>query len=242
MTRWQFCLAAALFLPAAGRAHFIWLVPAQPAGPEVRVLFSDNLEPDQILRRRMERLGGTEFWVCDAAGRVSPLTLRGGDDRSGALNVAGEGFRVVGGRSRWGVHVLRERGETTPFLIYYYPKLILGEAKAAGGDRGWDLLTAEIVARREKDGLYFRVLYKGRPAPKAELRVLPPGEKKPVGYRTDDGGECKVPLKGAGTYAVWTMAGMEPTPGEHEGQKYDEVRHYATLVLTVGEGQAGLAK
>src|SRR5262245_15069458 len=136
MTRWLLGCAAVLAVAALAQAHFIWIVPEQPAGPKAKVLFSDNLKPDAVFARRTDQLAGTEFRVRDAAGKESPLTLGKGDESSGTLEVPGEGPRVVGGKCRWGVHVLKEQNELIPMLLYYYPKAAYG-AKVGEPGKAW---------------------------------------------------------------------------------------------------------
>ena len=75
------------------------------------------------------------------------------------------------------------------------------------------------------------MLAKGKPVADAEVTVLLPGDerKKVV---TDKAGYTPV-FEAAGRYGVWARH-FETVSGESGGQKYEEVRHYATLVVDAG--------
>jgi hypothetical protein len=64
--------------------------------------------------------------------------------------------------------------------------------------------------------------------------VFAPGDDRRQEHKTDARGEIELPLTKAGAYGFRTRF-IEPAAGEHEGRKYQEVRHYATLVLRAGE-------
>jgi uncharacterized GH25 family protein len=61
--------------------------------------------------------------------------------------------------------------------------------------------------------------------------LLPDGKKEKL--KTDKDGYTAA-FEGSGRYAVW-LRHVETKAGEHDGKKYEEVRHYATLVVDVAK-------
>ena len=204
------------------RAHFIWIVPDAADGTKVRVIFSDNLEPDDAVP--VERIAATELLVRNADGTVAALNWEKGE-HAYLVRVPGKGPIVVGGVCRYGVV---QRGESKPFLLAYYPKFIQGEVKAA---TPWDKLPLEIVPRGAGR---FQVLFAGKPAAGAEVVVLTPAADGKETHQTDARGEFEVRSAAPGLYGLRARH-IETKAGEHAGKKYEEVRHYATLVFRRAE-------
>jgi hypothetical protein len=63
------------------------------------------------------------------------------------------------------------------------------------------------------------------------VSVLAPGETKGKDVTTDDSG-LTPEFDKPGTYGAQVRT-VEAKAGDKDGKKYDEVRHYATLVVTV---------
>jgi hypothetical protein len=123
-----------------------------------------------------------------------------------------------------------QRGGSKPFQLVYHPKSIVGDpfdGRATLGDR----TAVEIVPGGKAGALSFRVVAQGKPLAGAEVNVvLPDGERTKI--TTDALGQT-TPFTAPGRYAAWTRY-FEPAAGEHAGKPYEEVRHYATLVIDVG--------
>ena len=76
----------------------------------------------------------------------------------------------------------------------------------------------------------FQLLLVGKPVADAEGSVLKPdGTKEKV--KTDKDGFTPA-FDATGRYAVW-LRHTEAKAGEHDGKKYEEIKHYATLVADV---------
>lgn len=229
MNRWCYVAGVMFVAAAAARAHHIWIIPDGPNGPRAKAVFSDYLEPDGS--DLLDKVAHTKLWVRDAGGKESPLAWKKSGD-SFLLDAPGDGERTVGGECVYGVetydHRLRKRID--PYLLVYYPKTILGGGAEA---KPWDKLTLEIVPAVSGDGVRLKVLYRGKPAPNAELLVHPPeGEREDL--KVDDKGEIKVAVKKVGVYGFRTRL-IEEKAGEHGGKNYAAVRHYASLVLPLGK-------
>jgi uncharacterized GH25 family protein len=230
MNRRYLALAVAFLAAATAQAHHIWIIPDKPDGSKAKAVFADFLEPDKP--EMLAKIGHAKLHVRDAAGKVSPLTWKKGTWKKGEdtflLDVPGEGERTVGGECVYGIvtHDHRLRKEVDPYLLAYYPKAIFNPA---ADSKPWDKLPLEIVPAVSGDEVRLRVLFRGKPAAGAEMRVHPSdGERED--FKTDEKGEVKVPFKAAGVYGVQTRH-IEAKGGEHDGKKYVEVRHYASLVL-----------
>jgi len=222
----RFAIIATFVLLTATRAlaHFVFFVPDGDTDA-VRAIFSDTLKPDGQVN--IEKIDNTKLFVIDAEGNESALkwTL----DKQGsffAIAAPGNGTRIVAGVTDYGI---LQRGETRPFWLKYYPKTILGAIpsadKAALGKR----VPLEIIPIVEAGTIRFQAVVGGTPAVKTEISVLAPGDEKAQDLTTDEKGRTPAFDK-AGQYGV-RLRYIESKSGEEQGKKYDELRHYATLVV-----------
>jgi len=218
--------AAVVVALAAGpaSAHFPFLVPDGPN--KGKAVFSDNLKPDPQVP--VDRLANTKLVVV-ADGKATDLawTL----DKTAncyTFEVPGSGTRIVVGTTDYGV---LQRGDSKPFLLHYYPKAVFGDLPAA--DKAGDRVPLELVPTVHAGKLRFQALAAGKPLAKAEVNVLAPGEAKTKIMTTDDAGLTDAFDK-PGQYGAHVRL-MEEKAGEQGGTKYQEVRHYATLVVTLGK-------
>lgn len=225
MTRMIGAAAVGLLAVGLAQAHFPYLLP-EPDGAAVKLVFSDELAPD--LKVNIEKVGGTKLTVRDAAGKDAALTAKKGDGCYDAA-VPGSGPRVVFGVTDYGV---LQKGDAKPFRLVYYPKAALDGAgeKPVGGP-----LAVEIVAAGGAGKPRFQVLHHGKPAAGVEVSVTLPaksgekGDRKAV--KTDKDGFTPA-FDGAGRYGAWARV-TEAKSGEAAGKKFEETRHYATLVIDV---------
>jgi uncharacterized GH25 family protein len=219
-------VSAALFLAAAtaaAQAHFVFVIPDAKDPGEALVVFSDDLGVDDAVT--MEKISGLKLQVRDAGGKATDAKLDVGK-HSIAVAVPGTGPRVVFGSVNYGV---MQKGDAKPYLLAYHPKAVVGEVPADGGKVGG--AAPELVPVAAGGKVKFLFLVAGKPTGDAEVTVmLPDGKKEKV--RTDSQG-LTPEFTGAGRYGAWTRT-TEARAGEHGGKKYDEARHYATLVVDVG--------
>ncbi|MBU6217241.1 MAG: DUF4198 domain-containing protein, partial [Acidobacteria bacterium] len=89
----------------------------------------------------------------------------------------------------------------------------------------------EVVPVRDGDKVKFLVVAGGKPLAGAEVFLRKPGAEATETVKTDDAGHTPACAE-AGRYAVVARK-LDATPGEHDGKKYEEERHYATLVVDV---------
>lgn len=219
MTLLLFALAA---VPV--QAHFIWIVPDGPEGTKAKVVFSEGLEPDDAVP--VEKIAGTKLWGRDGAGKATALDWKK-TEHAYLVRVPDKDIAVLGGVCQYGVI---QRGKGKPFLLVYYPKFIRGRVDAV---KGWDKLVLEIVPQGAEA---FQVLFAGEPVADAEVVVLGPAAESKETLKTDAKGKFKLRSATPGLYGIRTRY-VETKAGDHEGKKYEEVRHYATLVFGVAEDQ-----
>jgi uncharacterized GH25 family protein len=215
-------LVVGLFAVAAAHGHFTFVVP-DASGSSAKLIFSDDLNPDTNVS--VEKIAGTKLTLRDAAGKDTPLELKKGEGCY-LVSLPGSGPRVVFGTTDYGV---MQKGDAKPYLLVYYPKALVGEVPAKAATVGARL---EVVPAGEPGKPRFRVLADGKPAAEAEVTVLVPGSAKQMVKTDKEGLTPAFAASGRyGVFARWT----EAKSGEHAGKKYEEVRHYATLVADVGK-------
>jgi uncharacterized GH25 family protein len=222
------CVTTLLLLALAAvpvQAHFIWIVPEGTGGTKAKVIFSEGLEPDEAVP--VEKIAATRLHVRNGDGKVAAIDWNKGE-HAYLVSVPEKGPAVLGGVCQYGVI---QRGEGKPFLLAYYPKLICGEVTAA---KPWDKLALEIVPQGAET---FQVLFGGKPVADTEVVVLPPASDRKETLKTDAKGEFMIRFAKPGLYGIRARH-VEAKAGEYEGKKYEEVRHYATLVFRVAERQA----
>lgn len=214
MNRWTKAALAALLIASAAQAHFVFVVPAKD-GKSVQVVFSDDLDPDTGI-------------ALEKYSAIKLHSLSG--DKEAALDLKkGEGFlkadladaQAVRGKLVYGI------GKGTPaYLLVYHPKAVIGKP---GKHSHAELEAAPVVASGK---VRFRLLAKGEPVADSEGSViLPDGKKEKV--KTDKDGFTKE-FDASGRYGVY-LRHIEKKKGDHGGKKYDEVRHYATLVFDLSK-------
>jgi uncharacterized GH25 family protein len=220
MTRLLSATLAGLLIAATAHAHFVYVLPDK-SGAKAVVVFSDNLEPDDAVD--VTKIGGTKLVVRDAAGKESPLEMTKGEHQY-TVALSGSGPRVVYGTTEYGV---MKRGDSKPFRLVYHPKAIVGSAFAEVAKLG-PAAPVEIVPVADGTQARFLVLAQGKPVAAAEVSlILPGGARKKV--TTDADGRTPA-FADAGRYGLMVRH-VEPTAGERDGQKFEEVRRYATLVV-----------
>lgn len=220
------CLAA---LPA--RAHFLWLLPPDDGKGAVRLVFSDTLAPDDA--DLLARVKHAKAFSVGADGKAAAVEFTQKDDAL-VLGAAGDGPRVFGASCRYGVV---QRGDAPPFLLHYYAQTWTGPRprdvdRILGTVAG--RLDLVIVPGQKEAPPAVRVVYKGKPVAGAEVVLRVPGEKQPVTLETDAEGTFRLRRpSGPGLYGIRARM-IQKQEGEHDGKKYKEVRHYATLVFAHG--------
>ena len=218
-------MGAAIVLVAASltaQAHFLFIVADAEDAAKAIVVFSDDLTVDDAVT--MDKVGGLKLQVKDSGGKLTEAKIEK-DEHNLNVSVPGSGSRIVFGSVPYGV---MQKGDAKPYLLSYHPKAIIGAIPADGGKLGGT--TPELVPVAAGGNVKFLFLSSGKVVADAEATViLPDGKKEKT--KTDSQGFTKE-FAGGGRYGVWVRV-TEVKAGEHNAKKYEEARHYATLVVDV---------
>lgn len=217
-------LAMTLLAVAAmsAHAHFVFVVLA-PDGKSVRVVFSDDLEPDENVD--IGKVAGLKLTARFAGWKEAPVECKT-DKHHLTAEVKRADPLCVYGTVTYG---LMSRKDDKPTLLVYHPKAIFAGCDPKSAVIG-EKAALEVVPVTDAGKTRFRLLAQGKPVADAEGSViLPDGKKEKV--KTDKDGFTPA-FNAAGRYGVW-LRHTEAKAGEHDGKKYEEVRHYATLVIEI---------
>ena len=225
------CRISLLLTSAAlAQAHFVFVVP-DAGGGTAKVFISEELKPTGEVD--LSIISGAKLRLLDSAGHeVSLPMLKGADAYTVALS--GTGTRVIHGVVDLGL--TQSRGPK-PYLLIYYPKSILGNA-FDGKSNLPDQTPVQIVPSGKPGALKLQLLVRGKPQPDSEITViLPDNTQKKL--KTDAMGQTDL-LTETGRYGAWARS-WEQTAGQRDGKKYEEIRHYATLVFDAAAASAATA-
>ena len=223
-TRLPFAALIGLIAAAPAAAHFAFLVPAGPTAG--KAVFSDSLKPDDK-GVPVERIGTTKLTLC-TAGKCSDLAWT--HDKAAncyTFEVPGTGPRLVFGTTDYGIF---QRGDTPPAWLKYHSKAIFGDLAGPETCTVGDQVPLELIPIVAEGKLRFKAIAAGKPLAKTDVTVLIPGEPKGKVFPTDADG-LTGPLDKPGQYGAYVRL-VETKPGEQGGKKYEEIRHYATLVVS----------
>jgi N-acetylneuraminic acid mutarotase len=229
MRRYLTAAAAALALAAGAKAHFVYVVPAAD-GAAVTAVFSDDLSPDESVP--VSKIAGLTLAVRGPGGKDTPVPLAAGKNNALAGAVAGTGPRVVHGTVEYGVLA---KGDAKPYLLVYHPKAVLGpvNGRPVVVNAPLELVPVPLAGR-----VAFQLIAAGVPVADAEVTVTTPEGKK---EKVKTGADGRTPgFPGTGRFAAYGKR-VEAAAGKREGKAYEEVRRYATLVVTVDEHPAAAA-
>lgn len=219
----RFLLAAAVaaVLTSVAAAHFVYVVPAKD-GKAVQVVFSDSLDPDENVS--IEKVQSLKL-TARTEGDKDEIVTHKVDKHALVASVPAK-TNVVFGSVTYG---LLTRKDTKPALLIYHPKAIVSACEPKTATVG-EKAAIEIVPVMMAGKTAFLVLAAGKPAADVELSVLLPDGNK-AKMKTDKNGKTDA-VTATGRHAIWARH-TEAKAGEHDGKKYEEIRHYATLVVDV---------
>jgi len=202
-------------------AHFTFILPL--AGDEVaEMIIGEKLTGESMVNPGIAR--GARLKLRDAQGEVVDLKMEP-DDQRFVMALPGRGNRLVYGVAELGVSPVVKTGK--PHLLIYYPKTVIGRLTGAAATVGGEQVV-EFVPSGEPGALQLTLLARGKPLAQTEFTVIQPdGTSQKV--KTNEAGVAG-PFTQSGRYGAWGRF-FEDTPGEHAGKKYEQVRHYAMLVV-----------
>ena len=207
-------------------AHFPYILPATD-GSKIRVVFSDALAPDE--KAPIERIATTTLFAIDEAGTKTPLKWTK-DEHALTASPPAKNVLVIGGFTDRGF-VQSKHTENKPVWVKHYPKAIVGEfALAAKVRLTNERVPLELVPVLAEGRLRFQAMWNGKPLPEVEMAVLVPGEPKARTVKTNAEGVTADSFDPTGRYGA-RVSFIQQAKGELDGNQYEEIRSYATLVL-----------
>lgn len=220
----KFTVAAFAIALAANpiQAHFIFLIPSAD-GKSATAIHSDSLKPDP--RVDISKIGSTKLMLRKSGAPDASIPWTKEKD-SYKFALPGDGPRQIFGITDYGV---MQRGDSKPFMLQYQSKAVVGDWSRI--EPLCKPLAVEIVPVRSANGVRFRALSNGKPTPDVEINVIAPVESDSATVKTDAQGLTQE-FKSKGQFGAW-MLQSEPKSGEQGGKKYEEIRRYATVVVSV---------
>jgi uncharacterized GH25 family protein len=203
------------------QAHMLFVVPAKD-GQSITVVFSDSFEADE--HADMSHVSNLKL-IARIEGKETPVECKKAEHSfNGKLNKAAT---VTYGTAACG---FLTRNEKT-VLRLYYPKSVTAGADAKASTIG-EKAALEIVPITESGKTRFQLLAKGKPIADAEATIMiPDGSKQRV--KSDKDGYT-ASFEKMGRYGAYFKQN-ETIAGEYEAKKYQEIWHYATLVVDVAK-------
>jgi uncharacterized GH25 family protein len=207
---------------AIARAHFLFvrIGPAAEGGRVAEVYFSEYATAGDP--RFIDKVAGAQFSIQTEAGEFRPLEMRKLSDRLRA-HVPQSGTLMVAGQLDYGV---LNRPGAPPFLLRHYSKAVAGKADEVNR-LAPKKTPLEIVPTFEKDQIVLRVLLDGRPLADTKVDTVD-ADLAGDELKTDQDGRAIFKPDHAGTFCVYASH-VNPTGGQHDGRRYEEVREFATL-------------
>ena len=224
-------VAALLLLPAAARAHFLWVLPeaSQADGARVHVYFSELAEGDDPAL--LDRLKGLQLHRLRPNHKPELLEVKKGEDSL----VTVKAFRpdepaVYSVNHTWGVF---SRGGNSFLLNYVAKSGPAADSPLWAQVNSGKLLPLDLIPSRGQDGVAITATWQGQPLAGAEWNVTGPDGTVLEGTTSEKGQFTFQPAE-PGVWAV-RVKHTEDRPGTAAGKKYSSVRWYSTLALRTGE-------
>jgi len=211
---------------STAHAHFIWVVSEPAENPTVaKVYLSEEAGPDDP--ELLSHIAAAKTYIPVRRGDPKVIELKvDGDALVGEIPEKNAESPIVVNQE-YGVMARGPR----PFLIHYYAKTYPSELPGT-----WravnkpDILPLEIVPALDGDTLTFTVNWEGKPLPGAQVTVEGPGIYEKTQGDTDENGKYVAKVDQGGLFSIRARYEQDAV-GEHDGKKYDQVKHYSTLSL-----------
>ena len=208
---------------ATADAHFLFIQvgPHAEAGRNVEVFFSERATAGDP--KFVAKVAHTDLWLQAEPGKFTPLTVNRGTDRLRAYLPTSQSVSVVG-QCEYGV-LKREKS----FLLRYYPKAVSGKPDEVEKLTRREQIPLEIMPTFAKDSITLTVLRDGKPLANTLLTTID-SDLSNEELTTDANGRATWPVTAPGQYAVYVKH-VTAEAGNKNGEKYDEIREFATLAF-----------
>ena len=225
-------LAFGCCLTSVSIAHFIWIAPKKAKGgkTQVRVYFGEDASPgDPELLNRVKTMKLFRVTGKDAPVEVElkhtdeSLSSIVNDYKGKSLFIATHDLGIL------------DRGDSK-FRLKYYAK-----GGPPIGSKTWqrtkvsDDLKLDLIPSVKDGNAVVTVHFDGKPIAGAQVVASGPGLDDFEGETSHDG-TVEFELAKLGMYSIRARH-IDATPGEYEGKKYPETRHYVTAAVRVPRSQ-----
>ncbi len=210
-------------------AHFSFIIPSEDS-LSAKIIMAETLDDTESISVRF--LGDMTLYQKSRRGDVAVLRTKPIDDKTLQVESRGEGTRVIYGKADLGV---MERG-STPHHLIYHPKSIIGNPydDATRLDDASPIELIPVLA--STDGQFrLQLVVSGAPKPESEVTMIFPDGTVEVVVTDQDG--MTTSFEASGRYAAWARH-WDETPGVLNGKMFQQVRHYATIVLDADGDQS----
>lgn len=212
-------LGFATSFPAA--AHYLWIErdTADPA----KLYFGEFQEGLREAKGgRLDEIKGPQAWALTSGGEKKEIKVAAQPGHFD-LDSGKTAFQVIAQESNYEVKDWSKYGHGVVKPMYYARFTPIPAAADGKPELALDILP------RAKSFDTFTVHFHGEPLPNAKVMVYAPNmwmqERK-----TDESGRVKINTPWPGQY-VLEVIHTEKQPGEFQGQKFEGVRHRATLTF-----------
>jgi hypothetical protein len=224
-------LGCAVTLVTVGPApsHYLFLLPGEN-GAAPQLVWNDG--PISEPATGLDTVSTGRFTALDGLGRAVSVTPKPGGEGWLGFDGLPADAREVAGTVEYGVVV---RGQPEPVLVIHHAKTVLTPVTPATVSTARpEAMPAELTPVVQPGGIAFRLTVGGKKAASADVLVQLPDEKRFRAVRTDADGLTPA-FDRAGKYAARALV-TEAKAGEFRGRKYQQVRHYPTLVVKYDSG------
>ena len=223
---------AAVSIPAAAQAHFVWLVPTEQNGQaQVCVYFGEDAHDNSA--EYLSRVSTVAVHSVVGTQPAEAVTLTKTTEKISAAN---SGHRLFVATHDLGV---MDRGDAKFRLLYY------AKTGPQAGSPEWkscittDDLALDVVPELQGSKIVVKVCFHEKPVAGVEVKVARPGADDFSGT-TDEDGTVSFDVADAGLYSLRAKH-VEAVAGELNGKAYPETRHYSTVSLEVPKSDAPAA-
>lgn len=215
---------------APANAHYLWI---ERSGADAAVYFGEYEEAvrerspgrlDEIPGPRAQAVSGQSTEPLALQKRATGFVVAPTSVASAQALLVEEAAVGVKDWRKSGIGIVK------PFFYARHQPMGNSDTGSAAGPS----LTLDILPTMDEGrfGVYFR----GKPLPKADVKIVAPNTWAQEG-RTDDEGMVRLPLPWKGQYILQVIH-LERAAGEYMGQPYEARRHRATLTYVATQGEA----
>ncbi|PQO44765.1 DUF4198 domain-containing protein [Blastopirellula marina] len=230
--RFRRSFALALLLVAtltfSAQAHFVW-VAISDDGSTASLYFGEGPFPSEAAL--LGHVAQSEAFARTADGKYVPLKLEKKieEDGDGSWSVTQDGSPWQGMEAVCDYGVLA-KGDA-PFWLKYYGKHADASTLKNKTLCESEKLALDIVPSKTDEGIQLKALFHGKPVEGCEF-VIYDDTADPQERTTDAQGNVLLKDLKPVIYSV-RAKWVEEKSGEHDGKKYDSIRHYSTVSLNL---------